>query len=72
MSWKVDVDAGTCIGSGMCAGTMPDAFRLDGEVAEPVQREMAPDEELLDVADSCPALAITVVDESGTEVGPRP
>jgi len=72
VTWKIEVDQGTCIGSGMCSGSRPDAFRLDEEYAEPIQPNVEPDEELLDVADSCPALAITVQDESGAEIGPRP
>lgn len=72
MTWKVSVAASQCIGSGLCAGTRPDAFVLEGLTAEPVNSQVEPDEDLLDVADSCPALAITIHDETGEEIGPRP
>ena len=72
VTWKVGVDQETCIGSGMCAGARPDTFRLDGGSAEAVRTDVEPDEDLLDVADMCPAMAIAVFDENGAEVGPRP
>ncbi|MEU7043283.1 ferredoxin [Streptomyces varsoviensis] len=70
MTWRVDVDRSVCIGSGICAGSAPELFRLEGERARPVQEEIEPQEAALDVADSCPAMAITITE--GTEVvGPR-
>ncbi len=71
MSWDVKVDEHTCIGSGMCAALMPEVFSLDGAVAHPVTPSVEADETVLDVADSCPAMAITVTD-GGREIGPRP
>jgi len=71
MSWKIDVDAGKCIGSGMCAGLAPQWFVLDGEHAVATTAEADPAEVLLDAADSCPATAITITD-GGLEIGPRP
>ncbi|WP_410644847.1 ferredoxin [Amycolatopsis sp. lyj-346] len=71
MSWHVEVDEHTCIGSGMCAALMPEVFALDGAVANPVTPSVEADETVLDVADSCPAMAITVTD-GGREIGPRP
>jgi ferredoxin len=71
MTWKVDVDAGACIASGMCAGMAPKWFVLNGPHATVVAGEVNPDEILLDAADSCPATAITVTD-GGVEIGPRP
>ncbi|MFI5611778.1 ferredoxin [Amycolatopsis sp. NPDC051903] len=71
MTWKVEIDEHTCIGSGMCASLMPELFELDGAVAHPLTETTPPDETVLDAADSCPAMAITVTD--GAEiVGPRP
>ncbi|HWD02797.1 MAG TPA: ferredoxin [Amycolatopsis sp.] len=71
MTWKVEIDEHTCIGSGMCASLMPELFELDGAVARPLSDTIEPDETALDAADSCPAMAITITD--GTEVvGPRP
>ncbi|MFE0024703.1 ferredoxin [Amycolatopsis sp. NPDC059021] len=71
MSWNVEVDGGTCIGSGMCAALMPELFELDGAVAHPLAERVDPDETVLDAADSCPAMAITVT-AGGEVVGPRP
>ncbi|GGP96060.1 ferredoxin [Streptomyces roseolilacinus] len=71
MAWKVGVDPGLCMGSGMCAALAPDLFRLEGTYAEPVRTEIPEDERALDAADSCPALAIAVRDGART-VGPRP
>lgn len=71
VTWKIDVDPGLCMGSGMCAALAPDLFRLEGTYAEPVRTEIPEDERALDAADSCPALAIAVRDGTKT-VGPRP
>ncbi|CAL9317437.1 MULTISPECIES: ferredoxin [unclassified Streptomyces] len=71
VDWTVEVDPGLCMGSGMCAALAPDLFRLEGAYAEPVRGRIGEDERALDAADSCPALAITVRDGTGT-VGPRP
>ncbi|GAA2636970.1 ferredoxin [Streptomyces axinellae] len=68
MPWSVRVDPQLCLASGMCAGVAPEVFVLDGEHAR-VRAEAAdgvegvePDERVLDAADICPALAITVHD----------
>ena len=70
MTWKVEIDAAACIGSGMCAALAPEWLSLDGERAVPVSEEVDPHEVLLDAADSCPATAITVTD-GAVEIGPR-
>jgi ferredoxin len=71
MSWKIDIDSKTCLGSGMCAGARPDLFTLNAAYAETLVTTVDPDEGLLDVADSCPAAAIVVTDETGKELAPR-
>ncbi|SEF37283.1 ferredoxin [Amycolatopsis pretoriensis] len=71
MTWHVEVDEHTCIGSGMCAALKPEVFVLEGAFAQAVAPEVAADETVLDAADSCPAMAITVTD-GGREIGPRP
>jgi ferredoxin len=71
MTWKAEIDRSRCMASGMCAGIAPDLFALDDEWARPVREEVPEEERVLDVADSCPAQAITVRD-GGTTVGPRP
>ncbi|MBO2458403.1 ferredoxin [Actinomadura violacea] len=60
MTWLVEVDGRTCIGSGICAGAAPDHFALvDGE-SRPVRAETGPDDRVIDAAESCPVEAITV------------
>ncbi|WP_324604306.1 ferredoxin [Streptomyces sp. NRRL F-5126] len=74
-SWHIAVDQGQCIGSGMCVALLPKRFVLPGDAARvlPGAADGAPDEALLDAADSCPVLAITVTDRAtGRLVGPRP
>jgi ferredoxin len=71
MTWKIKVDGDACIASGMCAGMAPQWFTLEGRHATTVAGDVDPDEILLDAADSCPAMAITVTD-GGVEIGPRP
>jgi ferredoxin len=71
MAWHVEVDEHTCIGSGMCASLMPEVFELEGATARTRAETVEPGEVVLDAADSCPAMAITVT--AGAEVvGPRP
>lgn len=62
--WRVSVDSGTCIGSGVCAGTAPNHFTLEGGYAVPVAGEVDPDDAVVNAAESCPMEAILV-----TEVG---
>ncbi|HET9139526.1 ferredoxin [Actinophytocola sp.] len=69
MSWNVEVNGRVCIASGMCSALAPDYFALDGAHSRPVHPEIAPDEVVLDAADSCPASAITVT-EAGRVIGP--
>ncbi|OXM48631.1 ferredoxin [Amycolatopsis alba] len=71
MSWKVEVDGNTCIGSGMCAALMPSVFELEGATATAIKGEVDPDDMVLDAADSCPAMAIEVREKSEV-IGPRP
>lgn len=75
MTWHLDLDAHSCIGSGMCAALAPERFALDSATANvvPGAEDAEPTEVLLDAADSCPVAAITVTDAaSGTVIGPRP
>jgi ferredoxin len=60
--WKVEVDQEVCIGSAVCAGTVPNRFRLVGDKAQPVDGEIEPDEDVLGAADSCPMEAIRVLE----------
>ncbi len=71
MTWQLRVDDRSCMASGVCASLAPELFELGDSTARPLTPEVAPDDAALDAADSCPAMAITVV-EDGTEIGPRP
>jgi ferredoxin len=73
--WHLDVDPDLCIGSGMCVALLPGRFALPGNAAEllPGAADSPPDALLLDAADSCPVLAITVTERAtGAVLGPRP
>jgi ferredoxin len=71
MTWRVAVDQERCMGTGLCVGARPDRFVLDGSRAHPVQDAVEPDEELLDIAESCPTEAITVHAADGTLLAPE-
>ncbi|MFE4873209.1 ferredoxin [Streptomyces sp. NPDC056682] len=70
MTWTVRVDPQLCLASGMCAGAAPEVFALNAEHAEALQEGVEPDERILDIADACPAQAITVSDGIRV-IGPR-
>ncbi len=59
---KAIVDAETCIGCGMCEGTCPEVFEMDGELAvvkaDPVPPEV--EETCQAAADDCPVDAISI------------
>jgi ferredoxin len=61
-SWRITVDPGRCIGSGVCAATVPDRFQLVDGVSRPVDEVLAKEDRVLDAALSCPTEAITVRD----------
>lgn len=70
--WSVTADRQACIGSGLCAGTLPHLFVLRDGLSELVQTLIEADQEIVDVAEACPALAIRVVDaETGALVAPE-
>ena len=63
MTWRVTVDAGLCIGSGMCLGTAPGRFRFDeSRHSSPVRGLTEPDSQIRDAAMFCPVEAILVTD----------
>ena len=69
MTWNVNVDAGRCIAAGVCAAAAPDHFELDGLVATARSARIEPDQDALDAAEACPALAITITEGGKTLVG---
>jgi ferredoxin len=63
VTWRVTVDAGLCISSGVCLGTAPGRFRFDeSEHSTPVRALTEPDEQVRNAALSCPVEAITLAD----------
>ncbi len=56
------VDRETCIGCGMCAGSMPEVFAMDGDnIAVVLARPGAGDEEKArEAAENCPVGAIAI------------
>ena len=68
--WKVTVNRNACLGSGVCAATAPRHFRLDDGKSRAVQEDIEPDDVVLDVADTCPAEAISVYNTAGRRLAP--
>jgi ferredoxin len=70
VTWRVRVDTGLCISSGMCVATAPDRFAFDpGQRSRPVSELIDEDEAVRDAAASCPVEAIAVTDaETGAPV----
>jgi ferredoxin len=63
MTWRVTVDAGLCISSGMCLSTAPGRFQFDKSGhSTPVLALIDPDEQVRNAAASCPVEAIRLTD----------
>ena len=63
MTWRVTVDTGLCIGSGICVGTAPGRFRFDeSQRSSPVRALTEPDDQIRDAVLSCPVEAIRLAD----------
>ncbi|MBW4720856.1 ferredoxin [Saccharothrix obliqua] len=70
--WSLEVDGGTCIGSGMCTAIAPEHFRLEGDTSVPIDPSVDPDDLVVDAAESCPVEAILVRAADGSVVAPQP
>jgi ferredoxin len=57
---KVDIDKDVCIGCGTCAQVCPSNWMMDGDKAEPKDREPKTIGCNQAAADSCPVLCITI------------
>ena len=61
---KAIVDAGACVGCGLCADTCPEVFEMDGDVAKvivnPVPKTV--EDTCREASDNCPVTAITLED----------
>ena len=60
MTYVPHIDEGACAAHGDCEDVAPDVFRLD-DVATVIGT--GPDELILRAAESCPSVAISVVDD---------
>ncbi|MBI2216686.1 MAG: ferredoxin [Candidatus Rokubacteria bacterium] len=68
---RVAIDRDLCVGFGDCVEEAPDAFRLDdANVAVFVGPAAVDRAALLRACDACPVDAITVYDETGTQIVP--
>ncbi len=70
---RVRSDRGLCVGFAECIEAAPGAFALDAEnVVVFVAPENASRAELLSACEACPVDALTVWDETGAQLVPRP
>ena len=70
--WRITVDHEACIGSAVCAGTLPNRFKIVADKSVPIEPEIAPDDDVLGAAESCPMEAILVVDaDTGAVLAPE-
>jgi ferredoxin len=65
MSYRAVVNADECSAHGDCVEIAPQVFRLD-DTATVIGT--GPDDLLLEAAEACPAVAISVVDEESGEL----
>ncbi|MGH7843177.1 MAG: ferredoxin [Candidatus Binataceae bacterium] len=70
---NVTVNKAKCIASEDCIEAAPGVFQLDAEGKSEVYNPAgAADNVILAAARACPAKAIVVIDESGTQLYPAP
>lgn len=70
--WEVRVDRYRCQGSGMCVGSAPDYFGLDGGRSQPLAGTVDPDDVVLSAAECCPMEAISVSElDTGRQLFPE-
>jgi ferredoxin len=72
MSHTVRIDKQSCLSSGRCVGAAPEAFGWDEDHLGDARAAAATlsRERLVEIARSCPSLAITVLDENQNEIAP--
>jgi len=68
---KVKIDRDKCIGAATCVMIAPDVFELDDEMKAIVKNlKGAPEDALMEAAQSCPVLAIKIFDDAGQRIFP--
>lgn len=71
MTWRVAVDTGRCISSGMCLGTAPGRFQFDeSRRSRPLRALTEPDDQVRDAAVACPVEAIRLTDAASGQPVP--
>ncbi len=63
---KVVLDEAACFGCGLCAGNCPEHFDFNGDEGHAMVIDETVTDEVREIAESCPAQCISVVEE-GTE-----
>ncbi|SDJ24461.1 ferredoxin [Actinokineospora alba] len=61
------MNAGACVASGLCASIAPDHFALEGVSAVANTPEVEPHDDVIEAAESCPVMAISVT-ENGRDL----
>ncbi len=62
-NWRVAVEAGACIGSGICRSLAPQVFVLgDDRLSRPARDLVGEDLSIADAANCCPVQAISVTE----------
>lgn len=70
---KIEIKRDICIGAATCSAIAPDVFELDAEMKAVVKNQQgAPEETIMEAAQSCPTLAIYIYDDAGKQVFPVP
>ncbi|HXL10246.1 MAG TPA: ferredoxin [Gemmatimonadales bacterium] len=70
---RVVIDRNQCVGFGDCVKEAPEGFKLDdATVAVFLDPEAVECERLLRACEACPVDAISVYDETGKQIVPRP
>ncbi|RLU84914.1 hypothetical protein CTZ27_26530 [Streptomyces griseocarneus] len=66
--WRLSVAADRCVGSGVCAASAPHRFFVEDGLARPEHEVVDAEDELIDVAESCPMEAVFVRVEGSGEL----
>ena len=60
---KVVLDGSACFGCGLCAGNCPEHFDFNGDEGHAVVINDEVDDQVREIAESCPAQCITIEEE---------
>lgn len=71
--WTVEVDAPACIGAGPCTAFAPNTFQIDehGKAGLLDSANLDTVEAIMEAAQSCPLMAITIKDATGKVLYPE-